>query len=369
MQTEIKVNTLKKLAGKGQSPWYDNIDRRFIKNGHLKELFDNGILGVTSNPTIFEKAVAGSDEYDREIKELAGQGKNSRQIYDILTVKDVSLAADLLKDTYKSSNHLDGYVSIEVLPEFAHNPEETIKSGREIAAKIARPNIMIKVPGTKEAPEAIRALVREGINVNVTLLFSLEQYEICATAYIEGLKDRLKEGRDIKNIFSVASIFVSRVDTKIDKILEDIGNEELKGKIAVSNAKVIYQSFKKLFGGEEFQGLKTKGANVQRPLWASTSTKNPVYSDVKYVEELIGAQTINTIPPHTIDAFLDHGKTELTVENQLDEAKSYLARLKALGIDIDDICRQTQDAGVKAFQASFDKLILSIEKKMNRLDT
>ncbi len=365
MRTEVKINTLERLAEKGQSPWYDNIDRRFIKNGHLKELFDNGILGVTSNPTIFEKAVAGSDEYDREIKELARQGKNSRQIYDVLTVKDVSLAADLLRNTYQSSNHLDGYVSIEVLPEFAHNPEKTIESAREIAGRIAMPNIMIKIPGTKDAPEAIRALIKEGINVNVTLLFSVRQYEICRMAYIEGLKERLKEDKDIKNIFSVASIFVSRVDTKVDKILEGIENEELKGKIAVANAKVIYQSFKEFFSSEEFRRLDSKGANVQRPLWASTSTKNPVYSDVKYVEELIGSQTINTIPPHTINAFLDHGKVELTIENQLDKAKSYLIRLKALGIDIDDVCQQIQDAGVRAFQDSFDKLILSIERKLN----
>ena len=220
MRTEVKANMLKRLARKGQSPWYDNIDRRVIKNGKLKELFDSGILGVTSNPTIFEKAVAGSGEYDREIQELAKQGKNSREIYDILTVKDVSLAADLLRNTYQDSNHLDGYVSIEVLPEFAHNPEETIKSAREIASRIAKPNIMIKVPGTIEAPEAIRALVKEGININVTLLFSVRQYEICAMAYIDGLKDGLKEGKDIKNIFSVASIFVSRIDTKIDKMLD-----------------------------------------------------------------------------------------------------------------------------------------------------
>ena len=365
MRTEVKANMLKRLARKGQSPWYDNIDRRLIKNGKLKELFDNGILGVTSNPTIFEKAVAGSDEYDREIKDLAEQGKNSREIYDILTIKDVSLASDLLRNTYQSSNHLDGYVSIEVLPEFAHNPEETIKSAREIASRIAKPNIMIKVPGTEEAPQAIRTLIKEGINVNATLLFSVKQYEVCAMAYIDGLKDRLKEGKGIKNIFSVASIFVSRVDTKIDKMLDGIEGEELKGKIAVANAKVIYQSFKKLFNSEEFLRLRSKGANVQRPLWASTSTKNPVYSDVKYVEELIGAETINTIPPHTIDAFLDHGRVELTIERDIDKAKSNLARLKTLGIDIDEICREIQDTGVKAFQDSFDKLIRSIEQKLH----
>lgn len=347
---------LKRLAGKGQSPWYDNIDRRLINSGKLKELFDNGILGVTSNPTIFEKAVAGSGEYDREIKALAGEGKSSREIYNVLTVKDVSLAADLLRDTYQTSNHLDGYVSIEVLPEFAHNPEKTIKSGREIFNRIARPNIMIKIPGTKEAPEAIRALVEDGVNVNVTLLFSVKQYEICAMAYIEGLKDRLKAGKDIKNVFSVMSVFVSRVDTKVDKILEDMGNEDLKGKIAIANAKMIYRKFKE---------LSFAGGNIQRVLWASTSTKNPAYKDLKYVEELIGEKTINTMPPQTISAFLDHGKVELTIESGLDKAKSDLVKLKALGIDIDKVCDEIQAAGVKAFQNSFDKLICSIEQKMH----
>lgn len=356
-------NTLKELAGIGQSPWYDNIDRRFIKNGKLKELFDNGILGVTSNPTIFEKAVSASNIYDEEIKKLSKQGKNSFQIYDVLTIEDVKAAAHLLRDTYKNSNHIDGYVSIEVLPEFAHNSEKTIQSAREIFNKIAMPNILIKIPGTKEGPGAIRPLIKEGINVNVTLLFSVRHYEACALAYIEGLKDRLKEGKGIKNVFSVASIFVSRVDTKVDKILGGTQNDGLKGKTAVANAKMIYQRFKEIFSSEEFKKLNKKDANIQRVLWASTSTKNPVYSDVKYVEELIGTQTINTMPPKTIDAFLDHGKVELAVGKGIDKAKSDLDRLKSLGIDIDGICQEIQDAGVEAFQNSFDKLIQSIEQK------
>lgn len=364
METKLKLNTLKKLAKIGQSPWYDNIDRRFIKNGRLKELFDNGILGVTSNPTIFEKAVSASNQYDSEIKELSRKGKNAIEIYDILTVKDVKAAALLLRDTYDKTNHLDGYVSIEVLPEFAHDPHQTIRTAHQIFNQIASPNIMIKVPGTKEAPEAIRALTRVGINVNATLLFSVKHYQTCAQAYIEGLKERLKRGRDIKNIFSVTSIFVSRVDTKIDKVLENLQNEELKGTIAVANAKMIYQRFKEIIASKEFQDLKSKGANVQRVLWASTSTKNPLYNDVKYVEELIGPQTINTMPPATIDAFFDHGKIGLTIEKDLDKAKSDLTKLKAFGIDIDETCQEIQDDGVKAFQASFDKLIQSIEQKI-----
>ncbi|MGB2706444.1 MAG: transaldolase, partial [Candidatus Omnitrophota bacterium] len=326
MKTKTGQNTLIALAKRGQSPWYDNIDRRFIENGELKKLFDNGILGVTSNPTIFEKAVSASDVYDSMIKKLASGGKTALQIYDTLTLEDVSMAADLLRDTYEKTEHLNGYVSIEVLPELAHNPTETVKAARAIFKRINKPNILIKVPGTKEAPEAVRALTKEGVNVNVTLLFSVKHYETCARAYIDGLQDR--------NVFSVASVFVSRVDTKLDKIFEEKKIDELKGKIAVANAKMIYRKFKE---------LDFKGGNIQRVLWASTSTKNPSYSDVKYVEELIGTETVNTMPPQTVDAFLDHGRVEVTIEKDLDKARSCLAKLKSLGIDIDETCQEIQD--------------------------
>ncbi len=355
MRAKLAENTLTSLAKAFQSPWYDNIDRRLIKSGELKKLFDNGLLGVTSNPTIFEKAVSASDIYDRDIKALSQKGKNALEIYDILTMKDVSDAADLLRETYEKTNHLDGYVSIEVLPEFAHNAEKTARSAREIFKNIAKPNIMIKVPGTKEAPGAIRALTREGINVNVTLLFSVKHYETCARAYIDGLTDRIKEGKGIKNVFSVASVFISRVDTKLDKLFEEKKIEDLRGEIAVANAKMIYRKFKE---------LDFKGGNAQRVLWASTSAKNPSYRDVKYVEELIGAETINTMPPQTVDAFLDHGKVEFTVEKGLDTAEANLAKLRSLGINLDEICQEIQDAGVQAFQNSFNKLIHSIEQKL-----
>ena len=364
MKTRLKTNTLQRLSQIGQSPWYDNIDRRFIKNGKLKELFDNGLLGVTSNPTIFEKAVSASSEYDTEIKNLAKEGKTVLEIYDILTREDISAAAELLSDIYKKTNHLDGYVSIEVLPEFAHDPRKTIQAAREIFKHINKPNVMIKVPGTKEGPEALRVLTEDGINVNVTLLFSVKHYEENALAYIEGLKDRLKEGKDVKGVFSVASVFVSRVDSKVDKMLENIKNDNLEGKAAVANSKMIYQKYKEIFESKEFQELRRKGANIQRVLWASTSTKNPAYNDVKYVEELIGPDSVNTIPPATIDAFLDHGKVELTVEKDLDKAKSDLTELRSLGIDIDKICQEIQDAGVDSFQASFDKLIHAVEQKI-----
>ena len=279
-------------------------------------------------------------------------------------MEDVKDAARLLEDTYRNSACFNGYVSIEVLPEFARDPDRTIKSAREIFGQIGMPNIMIKVPGTKEAPEAIRALTSEGINVNATLLFSLKHYEACAKAYIEGLKDRLGDKKDIKNVFSVASVFVSRIDTKIDDVLECAGTERMKGKAAVANSKMIYRRFKEIFKAGDFPILLQKGANPQRVLWASTSTKNPAYSDLKYVEELIGPDTINTMPPQTVKAFLDHGKPELRLENGLDEARSDLAELERLGIDIDGISSEIQAAGVIAFQNSFDKLIQSIEQKM-----
>ena len=362
METKTKTNALSKLAKVGQSPWYDNIERRLIKSGELKKIFENGILGITSNPTIFEKAISSSDEYDQEIKSLSAENKSVLEIYDALTIKDISMAADLLRDTYEKSKHLDGYVSIEVLPEFAHDAEKTIDSARKIFKRIGKPNIMIKVPGTKESAPAVRKLTSEGININVTLLFSTEHYELCANAYINGLKDRAKAGEDIKDVFSVASVFISRVDTTIDDMLAEKGINDLKGAIAVSNAKMIYQSFKDIFGKNEFN--KIKYANPQRVLWASTSTKNPKYNDLKYVEELVGPNTINTMPPNTMEAFLDHGKAVHALENDLDRAKSYLEKLKAAGIDINSVCQKIQDAGVMSFQKSFDKLIKSIKDKM-----
>jgi len=362
MKTKTGLNTLKRLLAAGQSPWYDNIDRRLLKSGELKRLFETGLVGVTSNPTIFEKAVSGSDEYDGEIKRLSGEGKSALEIYDMLTIADIERAADLLKNTYEESAHTDGYVSIEVLPEYAHDAETTVKSAQDIFRRINRPNIMIKIPGTKEAPEAIHRLTKDGINVNVTLLFSVKHYENCARAYMEGLKARLAEGNEIKNIRSVASVFVSRVDTKIDNMLGE--KEELKGAAAVANCKIIYQKFKELFKGSGFERLAPEGGNIQRVLWASTSTKNPAYSDLKYVEELIGPDTVNTMPPRTVRAFLDHGEVASTVEKDLKQTKDVLTRIKALGMDMDNVCQEIQDAGVKAFQDSFNKLIESIKTKM-----
>ncbi len=366
MDTTTEITTLKRLYELGQSPWYDNIDRRFLASGGLKGLIDNGIMGLTSNPTIFQKAVDASDIYNSQIQGLAGEGKAAKEIYDEITVSDVRTAADLLRGVYQRTKGADGYVSIEVYPEYAHDPENTIRYARMIYERIKRDNIMIKVPGTKEGYGAIRSLIRDGINVNVTLLFSVAHYERAASAYIEGLGDRLDDGKEIGTIASVASVFVSRVDTKIDKMLTGTEEEALKGQAAVSNVKMIYQKFKEVFGDNNFGRLRKKGGRAQRPLWASTSTKDPAYSDVKYVETLVGRDTVNTLPHQTVEAFLDHGKPELNIEKGLDSAKMALERLKTVKIEISEICQIIQDDGVSAFQASFDKLIETIKNEIGK---
>ena len=356
-------NNLKQLLALGQSPWYDNIDRRMIQNGELKKLFNLGITGVTSNPSIFEKAVNGSSIYDSSIKELAQAGKPPDEICDIITIQDIQSAADLLYDNYKASEGRDGYVSLEVNPDYAHETEKTIELAKRIHNDVARPNLMIKIPGTKEGYEAIRVLTRDGINVNVTLLFSLNHYEASAMAYIDGIRQRLENGNSVEKVCSVASVFVSRVDTKVDKILEDIKIDSLTGKIAVSNVKMIYQKFKELFYGNVMDGLVSNGAGIQRVLWGSTSSKNPAYSDVKYVDELIGKDTINTLPDSTLQAFLDHGNPRLTIEEDLDKARQRLDLLEQQGVDLESVCDEIQREGVEAFQASFRKLKEAVADK------
>ncbi|MBW2108826.1 MAG: transaldolase [Deltaproteobacteria bacterium] len=357
------TNSLVSLRRLGQSPWYDNIDRTLIENGELKALFDIGVTGVTSNPSIFEKAINGSTLYDASINALAAQGKTALEICDLLTIQDVQSAADLLLDVYRESDGLDGYVSLEVNPEFAHDAHKTIEHAAALWDQVDRPNLMIKVPGTKEGPEAIEALIRRGININVTLLFSRKHYAACAAAYTDGLKHRQADGAPIEGVCSVASVFISRVDTAVDKRLDAVNHPELKGKTAVANAKMIYQDFKSWFFGDAFQDLSQQGGRIQRVLWGSTSTKNPDYSDVKYVEELIGKDTVNTLPHKTLEAFVDHGRAALTLEEGLEEAGKHLKRIQTLDLDLDEICDEIQEQGVDAFAASFRELIASIEKK------
>lgn len=356
-------NNLKALLAVGQSPWYDNIDRRLIENGKLEKLFGLGITGVTSNPSIFEKAVNGSSVYDSSIRKLADSKKSPDEICDLITIQDIQSAADLLFDIYEATRGGDGYVSLEVDPDYAYDPEKTVENARRIHKDVARPNLMIKVPGTKEGCKAIKILTREGINVNVTLLFSLRHYEDSAMAYMDGIRERLKDGNSVESVCSVASVFVSRVDTRVDKILEARKIHSIKGKIAVANAKMIYQRFNQLFYDGVFGDLASNGARIQRVLWGSTSSKNPIYSDVKYVDELIGKDTVNTIPDSTLEAFLDHGTPRLTIEEGLEKARQHLDLLQQQEIDLTKICDEIQREGVDAFNASFKKLIDAVADK------
>jgi len=356
-------NNLVALAELGQSPWYDNIDRRLIESGEFKELLDKGVTGVTSNPSIFEKAINGSSVYDQTIEELVKKGHSPEEIYDAVTIQDVQVAADWLKETCDNTKGQDGYVSLEVLPRYAQDPENTIENARRLFQEVGRDNVMIKVPGTPEGAEAIRVLTADGINVNVTLLFSLAHYERSAKAYMEGLRDRLRKGKPLQNVCSVASVFISRVDTLTDKQLQELNEKDLQGKIAVANAKMIYQRFKEWFKGEPFSELASKGAHMQRVLWGSTSTKNPDYDELKYVDELIGTDTINTLPHNTLLAFMDHGRPKLTLEDDLDKEKGYLEKLKGLGIDLNQNCETLQKQGIQAFSDSFDQLIAAIVAK------
>jgi len=374
-----KPNPLRMLYEVGQSPWYDNIERRLFKTGEFAKLINEyGIVGVTSNPTIFDKAIGSSSDYDERIKTLIKSHNNSHAIYDELAIEDIGMAADMLLDIYNSTNGMDGYVSIEVLPQYAYDPENTIDYARKIFQWLGRKNILIKVPGTKEALPAITQLIAEGININVTLLFSVRHYEAIAGAYIDGLKKRARGKESLGDVTSVASVFVSRIDTKIDKMLDNLagaqdsktgswGILDLRGKAAVANSKMIYKRFKDIFSGDEFSELAKKGARAQRVLWASTSTKNPDYRDVKYVEELIGPNSINTMPHQTVFAFHDHGVVKPCIEEGIDKAKNILDKIEKMGINIEDISNELQKEGVKAFSDSFNSLIGSIEKKMKVL--
>jgi len=361
------MTKLHELAALGQSIWYDNIRRGLLDSGEFQTLLDRGILGVTSNPTIFEKAIAQSDDYDRAMQTLIASGAATNDIYEALAMEDIRRAADMLHPVYDRTDGLDGYVSLEVSPLLAHDTAETIVQARRLFGALARPNVMIKVPATPAGIPAIKALIGEGININVTLIFSLGQYEAVTGAYLAGLEALVAAGGNPHRVASVASFFVSRVDTKIDRALEAMGNRTLQGKTAIANSRVVYARFKEIFAGPRWEALAAKGARVQRPLWASTSTKNPAYPDTMYVDELIGPHTVNTVPPVTLDAVLDHGCVALTLEADLDAARAHLAALAELGIDLDAATQELQDEGVEAFARSFESLLASVEAKRMQL--
>jgi len=358
----METNKVKQIHSFGQSIWLDFIDRAFIGDGRLKALIDDdGVRGVTSNPAIFEKAISSSNMYDADIAELSKGNKTNEEIFFGLAVKDIQNACDLFKGLYAESNKGDGYVSLEVSPFLAMKGEETYQQAIHLWKEVNRENVMIKIPGTKPGLDAIRRATAQGVNINVTLLFGLPRYEEVALAYIQGLEDHLAAGHEISHIHSVASFFLSRIDVLIDPMLDEKGLGDLKGEVAIASAKKAYEIYKRVFSGERWEKLAAKGANAQRLLWASTSSKNPAFKDTKYVEALIGPDTVDTVPLETIVAFRDHGIAANTLEQGLDKATEALARVKAAGIDIDQLTQQLEDEGVAKFNQPFEKLLASIE--------
>ncbi len=367
------MNSIEQAKQLGQAIWLDYIRRGLITSGELQRYIDQGISGITSNPTIFEKAMVGSSDYDELIVSLVKARKSNAEIYESIVVEDIQIAADMLRPLYNQTSGLHGYVSLEVNPALAYDMPGTIKEAKRLFSILSRPNIMIKIPATQEGTLAIRHLIREGVNVNATLIFSLAAYQEVMEAYISGIEDLIREGGDASQVTSVASFFLSRIDTAIDNLLKERikqGQKELAkllGQTAITSAKLAYQAFKQTFTSERFQVLRNKGALVQRPLWASTGTKNPSYSDVLYVEKLIGADTVNTMPPATISAFLDHGRVSNTIEMDLPESHTVWAEIAIAGISVDAVTSKLFTDGVKAFAASFDKLMTSIEEKRTQI--
>ncbi|OGV56505.1 MAG: transaldolase [Lentisphaerae bacterium GWF2_44_16] len=369
----MKNNPLSRLGSFGQSIWLDYIRRDLITGGKLRRLIEeDGLRGMTSNPSIFEKAIAESHDYDENIRSMTVEGKNANEIYEALSQRDVQLAADEFRPLYEKTDGKDGYVSLEVNPHLAHDTNGTIQEARRLWSALNRPNVFIKIPATNEGLPAIQQLISEGINVNVTLLFSLPRYRQVAEAYIGGIEARAAQGKALKQVASVASFFVSRIDALVDPLLDksitqggknaDIA-KKLRGEVAIASAKMAYQIYREVFGNEHFMRLADQGALVQRLLWASTSSKNPDYSDVKYIEALIGPDTVNTAPLETLDAYRNHGEPENRLEQDIKEASWVLERLPELGISIDNMTRQLEDEGVEKFNKPFDKLMATLAEK------
>ncbi len=373
----MQRSTVLELAEFGQSIWLDYISRSLIDTGKLQNMIDIGVMGMTSNPSIFDKAISTSNDYDVRINELKKIQKSTFEIYDELTIKDIQDAADVFKPIYEKTKGSDGYVSLEINPKLAYNAKETIEEGKRLFNKVNRPNVLFKVPSTEQGFIAIEELLAQGINVNITLIFSLQQYINTTHAYIKGVRRFDQNNGDISRLASVASVFVSRVDTLIDKFLDEKitgQNDEtrnrlelLKGKAAVANCAIIFSRYKEIFLGQEFKEIQKKGARVQRLLWGSTSTKNPVYTDIKYVAELIGKNTINTIPEKTLNAFLDHGLVKQALTEEIAEHQKTMTELAQRGVNINAVCKKLLGDGVIAFEKSFDSLLASITKKATRL--
>jgi len=355
----------------GQSPWLDNLKRGYITGGQLSHLVDKGIRGLTSNPTIFQKAIQGSPDYDEQLRSLAKVDHPIVDDYWAMVLADIHGALEVFAPLYHDSHGADGFVSVEVDPGLAHDSAGTERAARDLHEQIRHPNLMVKIPGTAEGVPAIQAMVAEGRNINVTLIFSLDRYQDVMEAYIRGLELYSKKpGADLSSVASVASFFISRVDTEIDHRLDTIGSPEalaLRGKGAVAQGKLAYQLFQKAFSGLRWEALAAKGAVVQRPLWASTSTKNPAYPDTMYVDELIGPDTVNTLPDATIEAFADHGHLVRRVDADLDQANAAWSGLTAVGVDLDDVGDNLEREGVASFEKSMDELLGALETKVTEL--
>ena len=373
----MKENPLLKVQTFGQSIWMDYLSRQVIASGELARLVkEDGLRGVTSNPSIFDKAIGGSNDYDDVIHTIAGKGKSIEEIYQAITVNDIQQAADVFRPLYDKSDGMHGFVSLEVNPHLAQDTEATIAEARRLWGALDRPNVFIKVPATREGLPAISQLISEGINVNVTLLFGLPRYRDVADAYIAGMKKLASRGQRLDRIASVASFFLSRIDVLVDLKLEkqmleggSMGElaKSLHGQVAIASAREAYQIYKEIFHGERFRSLAEKGARTQQVLWASTSTKNPDYADVMYIEPLIGPETVNTLPPETIDAYRDHGNPARRIDEGLDEARTVLRRLPEFGINMDDVTRQLEDEGIEKFNKPYDSLMKTLEEKRRQV--
>ena len=372
------TSLIQKLNQIGQSIWYDNIERKLLKDGTLEGMFNRGeIRGITSNPSIFNKAISQSDEYDAEIRSLTQESLSRDNVYERLAISDIQTAADLFRPLYDQTNGDDGYVSLEVSPYLAHDADQTISEANRLWNDVNRPNLMVKIPATKAGLPAITETIAAGINVNVTLIFSLDRYREVREAYLAGLEKRASAGKTVANIASVASFFISRIDTKVDKQLESLTQtatpeekqriEWLMGKTAVASGKLAFQEYEDTFGdkGTRFGKLKPLGAKRQRVLWASTSTKNPAYPDTKYVEEMIGPLTINTVPPNTLEAFLDHGVVKRTIDQNVEAAHNVMAGLSGVGIDLDQATQDLEAEGVKSFADAYTSLLDSLQNRMH----
>ena len=371
------ADRLQRLHDAGVSIWLDFIERTILRNGDLeRRIRDESLTGMTSNPTIFEKALAEGTAYDDQIRTAPGDF-TAMELFELIATTDVRDACDLFSDVFDKEHGTDGFVSIEVSPAAAHDLLNTVSEATRLWSTVDRPNVMVKVPGTVEGADAVRRLIASGMNINITLLFSLEAYKRVIEAYMAGLEERVAAGKDIRSISSVASFFVSRVDTEVDKRLDSLGKsasgdqkkkiDALHGKAAIANAKLAYEIFQREFTSPRWKKLEAKGGTVQRVLWASTSTKNPSYRDVMYVEDLIGPHTVNTMPPQTVDAFRDHGEVTRTVDKDLDAARGVVRELEALGISMTDVTDKLLVDGLASFQKSFDTLIAGLSKKTKAL--